>query len=169
MKNLIPFFLLSLTVPLSIFLTNCTTPSPTKPMNITEEIQALNDKFAEAFNSGDAAAVTARYTADGKLYPPNSEVIEGQKAIEAYWQGGMDAGLTGVELTTVSATAYGDIAYEIGKADIFAGDGQLVDKSKFMVIWKKVDGEWKMHEDIWNSSMPLPAPATEAPAEEMEK
>ena len=36
-----------------------------------------------------------------------------------------------------------------------------------MVHWKKVDGQWKMYEDIWNSSMPAPQPpAAEQEAEE---
>ncbi len=168
MKTLFSFYQLSVIFMLTVLFTNCTSPASVEPVDITEEIQALNEVFGEAFSNGDAAAVAARYTTDGKLYPPNSEMMEGQKAIEAYWQGAMDAGLTGAKLETLSATAYGDVAYEIGKVDIFAGE-QVVDKAKFIVIWKKVEGEWKMHEDIWNSSMPLPTPPAEAPAEEMEE
>ncbi len=167
MKNnfLIPLVLMIFT--LGLFLTNCTSPTAAEPTDVSAEIQALNNEFRAAFKSGDAAAVAARYTEDGKLYPPNSDMMSGQAAIEAYWQGAMDAGLTDAELTTLNASAYGDIAIESGKADIIAGNGQLVDKAKFMVVWKKVDGQWKMHEDIWNSSMPLPEPPS--PEEESEE
>ena len=148
---------------LSFMLSNCTTPASIEPVDVSDEIRESNKKFMEAFKNGDAAAVAARYTTDGRLLPPNSEMIQGHDAITAYWQAGMDAGLTEARFTTVSATAYGDIAYEVGLADVFVGEGQLVDKSKFIVIWKKVDGQWKMHEDIWNSSLPAPPPP---PAEE---
>jgi uncharacterized protein (TIGR02246 family) len=143
---------------LGLFLANCTPPPPPEPVDISSELSALNKEFRALFKNGDAAGVAARYTKDGKLYPPNSEVIEGREAIAAYWQAGMDAGLTDAILTTTSANSYGEVAIEVGKGDIYAGNAQLVDKAKFMVIWKKEDGQWKMYEDIWNTSMPLPTP-----------
>lgn len=163
MKNTSVFSMLSFAIILVFAFTNCTSPATVEPEDITAEIQALNKEFRAAFKSGDASAVAARYTEDGKLYPPNSDMLEGQSAVAAYWQGAMDAGLTDADISTQKATAYGDMAIEVGTVDIFAGEGQLVDKAKFMVTWKKVDGQWKMYEDIWNSSMPAPAPP---PAEE---
>ena len=29
-----------------------------------------------------------------------------------------------------------------------------MDSGKFIVIWKQEGGQWKLHRDIWNSSMP---------------
>ena len=31
---------------------------------------------------------------------------------------------------------------------------QVVDNGKYIVIWKKVDGKWLLHLDIYNTSMP---------------
>jgi len=33
-----------------------------------------------------------------------------------------------------------------------ASDGETLDRGKFLVVWKSVDGSWKLHRDIWNSS-----------------
>lgn len=141
---------------LAFTLTHCG-PATVEPVDITSDIQALNQIFQQAFLDGDAAGVAARYTEDGVLYPPNSSPVKGQSAIQSFWQGAIDGGLSPREMTTVKATAYGDYAVEIGTVKLYVGD-QMVDEAKFMVHWKKVDGEWKMYEDIWNTSLPLPPP-----------
>ena len=64
----------------------------------------------------------------------------------------MEAGLS-VKITTVSAEGYGKTAIEEGVVKIYAGD-DMVDEVKFIVIWKKIKGEWKMYQDIWNSNNP---------------
>ena len=50
-------------------------------------IQSLNDKFAQAFNAGDAAAVAALYTDDAVILPPGAEMMKGKNAIRAFWKG----------------------------------------------------------------------------------
>ena len=37
------------------------------------------------------------------------------------------------------------------------GDGQALDAGKFIVVWKREAGQWKLHRDIFNSSMPAPS------------
>ena len=40
----------------------------------------------------------------------------------------------------------------------FFADGDfIIDKGKYFVIWEKVDGQWKLQRDIWNTSNPAPA------------
>ncbi len=37
------------------------------------------------------------------------------------------------------------------------GDGSKnVDKGKYIVVWKKENGDWKVWRDIWNSDNPPP-------------
>jgi ketosteroid isomerase-like protein len=33
-------------------------------------------------------------------------------------------------------------------------DGKVADRGKYVVIWKRVGGEWKLHRDIWTTSLP---------------
>ncbi len=49
-------------------------------------IQQLNDKWAAAFNKGDAAAVAAMYAEDAYVLPPGGEMVKGRSAIEAFWK-----------------------------------------------------------------------------------
>ena len=118
-------------------------------------IAATNQTFMSAYSAGDAAGVAALYTTGGQLLPPNSDVISGHDAITAFWQGVMDMGITSAVLESVEVEDLGDTAIEIGRYSLFVADGSPIDNGKFMVIWKN-EGGWKLHHDIWNSSVAPP-------------
>lgn len=125
---------------------------------VRDAIVAADENFMAAFNKGDAAGVAALYTEDGQLLPPNGDFVTGKQAIQDFWQGVMDAGIKGAKLEIVEVEEYADTAYEIGKYTLYGAEGQEVDTGKYLVIWKQENRQWKLHRDIWNSSMP-PAPA----------
>ncbi len=137
---------------ISALLSGCTP----QPRDVSREIKEANSSFMEAFKSGDAAAVAASYAEDGKLFPANNEVVEGQDAIETFWQGAMNMGVNEVILTTIEANGCGNTAYEEGRYMLHTRDGSMIDQGKYIVIWKKVGGQWKLYEDIWNTSNPAP-------------
>ena len=43
---------------------------------------------------------------------------------------------------------------ETAHYEMYGADNKLLDKGKYVVVWKPVNGEWKLYRDIWNSSMP---------------
>jgi uncharacterized protein (TIGR02246 family) len=117
-------------------------------------IEQANAAFAAAYAKGDAKAVAEMYTEKARLLPPNSPVVEGRKAIEAFWKGAMTAGIKTFELKTVEVESSGDMLVEQGTATLFSTDGAVVDRAKYIVLWKRVDGQWKLHRDCWNSNEP---------------
>jgi uncharacterized protein (TIGR02246 family) len=120
-------------------------------------IEEANTQFESAFNAGDAASLADLYTADAVLLPPESEQVEGTEAIRAYWQAGIDAGLTDLDLVTGSVEESGDTAVETGRYSLTAPtqDGASEQATgKYMVLWQQADGGWKLHWDIWNMSPP---------------
>jgi len=127
----------------------------TKSEKIHDAIAAANDEFMAVFGRGDAAGLAALYTADGQLLPPNMDAMVGQAAIQAFWQGAMDMGIQSAQLEIVEVEGHGDTAIEVSKYTLGAG-GQVLDRGKYIVIWKREGGQWKLHRDIFNSSMPAP-------------
>jgi len=125
--------------------------------DLRKTVETNNAKWAEAFNRGDAAGVAALYTEDATLMPPGASMVEGRQAIQDFWQKVIQSGLKDAALTTVNVQGNGDTAYEIGKVSLTAhlpGKDPQVISGKYVVVWKKgSDDMWKLHVDIWNSSM----------------
>ena len=123
-----------------------------KSENVREAIAAANEAFMAAFRAGDAAGLAALYTASGQLLPPNAGFMVGREAIQAFWQGAMDMGIATAKIETRKVEGHGNTAIEVSTYTLHAQDGTELDAGKFIVIWKRVKGDWKLHRDIFNSS-----------------
>ena len=121
-------------------------------------IEAGNKAFGAAIAAGNAAGVAALYTDDAVVMPPNSEAVTGRPAIEKAFQGMIASGVKEVLLTGKEVEAHGDTATEVGTYSVKDAASKEIDRGKYIVVWKRVQGQWKLHRDIWNSNMPMPAP-----------
>ncbi|MFQ5680198.1 MAG: YybH family protein [Gemmatimonadota bacterium] len=115
-------------------------------------ISELAPVFAAAWNDGDAAAIAAQYADGAVILPPGSEPVQGAEAIVAFFTKELESGLR-LELTTKEVHDFGDRALEVGSFVFTYADGGHADHGKYMALWKKVDGSWKIYRDTWNSSM----------------
>jgi uncharacterized protein (TIGR02246 family) len=109
--------------------------------------------WEKAYNAGDAAAVTALYTKDAQVMAPGAETASGSSAIQAYFAEDVKAGAKNA-LTQEDVVSLGDYALETGKYVATSAEGKHLDHGKFMTLYKKADGGWKIYRDTWNSSMP---------------
>lgn len=124
------------------------------PSDARAAIAAANQKFMQSFAQQDAGAIAALYTESGQLLPGNSDFVTGTAAIQGFWQGAMEMGIKAVKLEGVELEIHGETAVEVGKYTLGAEGGQTLDQGKYVVVWKNDGGDWRLHRDIWNSSMP---------------
>jgi uncharacterized protein (TIGR02246 family) len=117
-------------------------------------IEAANAKFSADFAKGDAAAVASHYTAAAWAFPPNGEITKGREAIGKLWKGAMDSGVKSIKLVVVEVEAHGDAAHEVGTYALMGEGGKALDNGKYVVVWKREGGQWRIHRDIWNTSVP---------------
>lgn len=146
-----------LTLPVILFVSCERAPEDTA--EVRQAIEAIGKQFTDAYNRGDAAAMAATYTEEARVLPPNGPMIVGREAIQNFWQGGIDAGVSDVQLTTLEVGVARDLAYVMDEyaSTIQPEEGEAIrDQGKSVVIFKRENGEWKVAVDIWNSSMPLP-------------
>lgn len=124
----------------------------------SEEDIAIILKNTEAFSqyyvSGDYENLANSYTTDGKIFPGNSDIIEGRTAIKKHWI--LPEGVKTLrhkvspkEITVIDETAY-DYGYYEGDSQNVNGEKSTF-KGKYVIVWKKVEGDWKIYLDIWNS------------------
>ena len=121
-------------------------------------IEGVNKKLAAALARADGAAVAALYTADAQLFPPNSEIVSGRAAVQAFWQATAEAGVKEMKLETLEVEGAAGMAWEAGKYTVFGEGGAPLDSGKYIVLWRQEKGEWRLHRDIWNSSLPEKKP-----------
>jgi uncharacterized protein (TIGR02246 family) len=121
-------------------------------------IRELDAKWVAAVAAKDAAAVAEFYAADGMFLAPNAPLVEGRKGIAEAWAGLL--GLPGISLTfeptRIEVSESADLASDVGTYSLaFDGEGGRVrDQGKYVVVWKKENGAWKILADIFNSNLP---------------
>ena len=116
-------------------------------------IEAATRQLIDAFGRRDAAGCASLYTEQGAMLPPSADIARGRQAIQEVWQGIFDAGLTAFRVESLEVESAGDLAYEMGRYTLYAGDN-AADEGKYILIWKREAGQWRIHRDIVNSSRP---------------
>ena len=122
-----------------------------------KEIDAVDKQWQEAFKSGDAAAVARFYKEDGRILPPNAEIVEGRAAIEQFVKGflAMNAKLS---FSAFAVHESGNLAVGVGRYELqFEPEPGLTqkDSGKYIVVYERQkDGSLLLIEDMFNSSLP---------------
>ena len=115
------------------------------------KIEAVNAKWVELFGKGDFEGIAQLYTVDATAFPPGSAMVKGRAAIGTMWKGLAEhvsnPKLTTLDVKRLSARA----AREIGTFSLMTKDPTPKEISgKYLVVWEKVRGDWKLTADIWN-------------------
>lgn len=126
---------------------------------IRQTLADANARFTEAIWNQDRDALAALFTADIQLLPPHHPALAGREAVLAFWARAFADPSVRVRsrLETGEVIRLGDVAIEIGRATVtrVSGDAEtVVDRGKYIVIWKHEEGDWRMHRDIFNSDLP---------------
>ena len=116
-------------------------------------IERLNEQFVAALQKGDMAALGSMYTEDAYLLPPAAEIIKGRAAIQAYWTKAAE-GVAGFKLTTLDVKPLGtEAAREVGTFTLTTKGQQPQEiAGKYVVVWEKSGGHWRLASDIWNTN-----------------
>jgi ketosteroid isomerase-like protein len=124
----------------------------TSGSNIRSAIEAANKRFVEAFSKGDAARIAAMYAEGARVLPPNSPMVQGRQRIQELWQSFINTGAK-LMLSTSDVEAQGNVVHEVGTYELIFPDNKR-DAGKYVVIWRRGKGDWKLAVDIWNSNLP---------------
>lgn len=121
--------------------------------DVRAAIEAGNRKFEASVARGDGAATAALYSSTAQLLPAQSDVVSGTEAIGRFWQSVYGSGIKGATLKTLEVESHGGSAHEVGTYELRGADGKVLDHGKYVVIWKKEGPSWKLHRDIWTTSV----------------
>jgi len=117
------------------------------------EIEEANKNFMALVAAGDSVGLANSFTVDAKLMAPGGPAVEGRSNIQTAISGILQSGITAIDLRTINVYGTEDLIAEEGEHTLFVGD-QAVGEDKYIVLWKKEDGRWKLFRDIFNSNLP---------------
>jgi len=115
-------------------------------------IAKINSLYFELFKNKDTAIVNL-YTPDACLLAPNAPAICGKAALSKDFVDTYKGGLVlGVKFATKDVYGSGEYVTEEGYWQVFGTDGRVIDKGKYLKLWKKEKDGLKIFRDIFNSN-----------------
>lgn len=85
--------------------------------------------------------------------PAGVPKITGMDNIIAYFKAPGDAVPYSVTVRAEEVFGHEDNVIETGVYELTDAGGKCFEKGKFVVIWRKEDGLWKIHREIWTSDL----------------
>ena len=125
-------------------------------------IHNLEDQWSAALQARDVDKILSFFASEGVEMDPNAPIFVGPQAIR-------EANESWLSDTTILFKTYtytinpievavsGDLGYTRGNSQVIKNtpDGRIVIRTKWVDIWKKIDGKWKVIVNISNSDNPL--------------
>ena len=155
MKTLIS----SIALVCSLFFFNaCTEPLPppadAHDVDLTPEKNAIAkqaENFAAALKKGDTNTIGSLYTADAKIMDHGEPAISGTASIVGHYVALLQDSINTMRGSTLNVWGNDQVLVEEGTLEVSNSAGKVVDRGKYLVVWKKVDNEWKILRDMYNS------------------
>ena len=116
------------------------------------DVQALADKWAQAYNTHDRAALGALYADDARVMATGSPSTIGRNNIEAFWARDFQDRNPLTLLKVTHSVQGSDMILVHGDYQVVNRDtGGELSNGRFVHIWTKSrDGAWKLDRDLWS-------------------
>lgn len=116
-------------------------------------VQQSNLALEKSFKAGDTLTIIKAYTKDAKLLPAGRKAIEGKDSIAKFFSFLHQSDVHKIDIKTTNVWGDSSLLAEEGRY-IYTGSGDTtIDKGKYIVLWKRESGNWKMYRDMWTSDL----------------
>ena len=121
-------------------------------------IQEKNSRFTRAHVVGDSVGMVDIFSEDARVLAPNADPVIGRAAIEVLTSEYLKFGITEFREETTALYGNEDMLIDEGTYVMVYGKAGTVDKGKYLNVWRKVDGQWKLYSNMWNANAPAAPP-----------
>ena len=122
---------------------------------VRDAFMSICQQFQKSIEQGDLGNIGNLYTEDAKILPPNMDMLEGRDSIQAFWQRASEMGIKSYQPEILEVEYSGNLGFFVGKYTLYGNENKIINKGKFITVFKNIDGEWRVYRDIFNSSIPL--------------
>lgn len=130
-----------------LFLASCDKKSKTTNDALKQVIIEKYKNIRSTLKSGDPDYVVSMHTKDAVQFLANGTEIAGITALKAFYEKVAAMGIDIKSTPTTIELLTNDTAFEVGTFLSTSKTGQQ-NAAKYIIIWKKVDGDWKIYKAI---------------------
>lgn len=138
---------------------------PTPKVDLQAERKAilnLEDQWTLALQASDAEKIMQFYAPDAVVMMANKPIMRGLEEIrkansETFADTTLLFSTYSGRVDTIIVSASGDLAYALGRQEmtVKTTNGKLTDKGKWVDVWRKIDGIWRVVVSTGTSDMPV--------------
>ena len=156
-KNVIKIFAAAM-----VLLTGCTSAPKVDVRAEADAIRKLEDEWAAAMRAGEVDKIVGYFATDGVSMPANKPIVSGTQAIRkdetaSYSDTTNVFSTYSSKIDALEVSASGDLAFVRGsdQQKQKTAKGLINEPGKWIDVWKKIDGKWKVIASTWNDDRQL--------------
>lgn len=124
-----------------------------------EKIRQIDREYDAAVRAKDLEKSMSYYAANVFQMPPDAPALRGYGEIykvNKYFLENPNFLFSTFAPDTIEVAASGELAYDRGTSRLIikTPKGRIENVGKYVAIWKKIDGQWKITEEIFNYDKP---------------
>lgn len=129
--------------------TSATASVSTDTAALRAEIEVLNRSMESAVRRGDMLAAASYYANDAIVRTPTSVAARGREEIDRYFTSIQNPKSWTLEVRSVTGTR--DLAYQVGRSTLVAGEPERRSVVDFFLVWRRqADGTMKIVYDYYH-------------------
>ncbi|MFH6770448.1 YybH family protein [Gaetbulibacter aestuarii] len=128
-------------------------------------IEAKNAKIERWYAEGQIDSVAAHFAENCVQMPPHQPPLIGIDNFKNAWKQNVQIGTWNFDLVTNDVKANGDLAAEYGSYILTFTPNEnspipaMTDEGNYVVLWQRINGDWKIVWDAPSPTTPMPMPA----------
>jgi len=124
----------------------------------TMTINEVIHQYETSLNASDTDNILMLYGKDPIFMPQHAPAQVGRNQVRAAYERGFDTIKLNLKFTVYEIEAFGNLAYarssSVGKKTIRANDEIVNEDDNELFIFRKEDGDWKIHRYIFSTNIP---------------
>lgn len=121
-----------------------------------KKIQMQIEAYVDALGKSDSIALGNLYTIDARILNHGSPSTIGRPEIIKVYGEMIRDGITGSSFNMTGLWGNNNLIVEEGTGYFSLSNGKVVSKGRYLIVWKKEKGQWKIFRDTFFSDGKLP-------------
>ncbi len=137
---------------LLVFISSCEQKTREKEMNsetdlstLEKEIELRLREYENHLQNGDSISLGDMYMKDAEIIP---SIVGRENIIKVFGRSIRDS-ITGSSFKTTKLWGNDQLLVEDGTGTWSHANGKVVGSGRYLLVWKKDDGKWKILRDTW--------------------